>query len=149
MRRRLAAVLVTGALAGLLAGCGGGGSEPEDVPTTLHPSTDAPEPSDSPEPSQDGTELPENVQQATEDLAERLGVGPDDIDAGPLHEVTWSDGSLGCPEPGMSYPQALTEGYRVILTADGEEYAYHSGADGELVYCADPMDPVSDGAEAS
>ena len=29
--------------------------------------------------------------------------------------VTWSDGSLGCPEPGMMYTQALVPGYRVQI----------------------------------
>ena len=31
--------------------------------------------------------------------------------------VTWSDGSAGCPEPGMMYTQALVPGYRIVLQA--------------------------------
>jgi hypothetical protein len=29
----------------------------------------------------------------------------------------WNDGSLGCPEPGMMYTQALVNGYWLIIEA--------------------------------
>src|SRR5699024_10755853 len=110
--------------------------------------TDSSGPTASPEPTE-GATPPTNVQQAIDDLADELGVDAAAIQAGPLEQVTWSDGSLGCPEPGMSYPQVLTDGYRVILTAEGEEYAYHAGEDEELFHCTDPVDPVSDDTQAS
>ncbi|HIZ37653.1 MAG TPA: hypothetical protein H9815_17900 [Candidatus Ruania gallistercoris] len=155
MHHRLATVLLAGALAGLVAGCADG-SDPEDAPTTLQPTDTGPEsteppdqPTDSPAPTDDATDPPGDVQEAVADLADRLGVPVADIDAGPLEAVTWPDGSLGCPQPGSSYPQVLTDGYRVMLTTDGDEYAYHAGEDGELTYCADPVDPVSGDTEAS
>jgi hypothetical protein len=30
--------------------------------------------------------------------------------------VVWNDGSLGCPEPGMEYAQALINGYWVLIS---------------------------------
>src|SRR5439155_25200469 len=33
--------------------------------------------------------------------------------------VVWNDGSLGCPEAGMMYTQALVNGYWVVLDAAG------------------------------
>ena len=42
-------------------------------------------------------------------------------------EVTWRDGSIGCPEPGMNYTQALVPGVRVVLELDGVRYEYHAG----------------------
>lgn len=42
--------------------------------------------------------------------------------------VTWGDGSLGCPEPGMAYTQALEEGMRVIVEVDGTSYDYRFGS---------------------
>ena len=42
--------------------------------------------------------------------------------------VTWNDGSLGCPEPGMFYTQALVDGYHVILQAGDEELDYRVSA---------------------
>ena len=38
--------------------------------------------------------------------------------------VTWPDGSLGCPEPGMMYTQALVEGYRVVIRAGERTYDF-------------------------
>ncbi|MBP1464319.1 hypothetical protein EYB53_001230 [Candidatus Chloroploca sp. M-50] len=38
--------------------------------------------------------------------------------------VVWSDGSLGCPEPGMMYTQALVEGYHVVFDVAGVFYDY-------------------------
>ena len=37
------------------------------------------------------------------DAAERVGVAPDQVKVLSVESVTWSDGSLGCPEPGMMY----------------------------------------------
>src|SRR5690606_40580781 len=74
--------------------------EPEE-PTTA-PETD---------PTPSGP-LDERAQAAVEDLAERLGVDPEAIEVGPLEEVTWSDGSIGCPQPGQHYTQALEPGER-------------------------------------
>lgn len=53
--------------------------------------------------------------------------------------VTWSDGSLGCPEPGMSYTQALVDGYWVILDAGGQMMDYRASASGAFKLCADSM----------
>jgi hypothetical protein len=49
--------------------------------------------------------------------------------------VTWSDGSLGCPEPGMSYTQALVEGYWVVLDAGGRQMDYRATAGGAFKLC--------------
>lgn len=61
--------------------------------------------------------------------------------------VTWSDGALGCPRPGMNYTMALVPGYRVVfgvrIGADERRYAYHAGHRGPLAYCANPGSPVS------
>jgi hypothetical protein len=40
--------------------------------------------------------------------------------------VTWRDGSLGCPQPGMIYTQGLVAGFRVtVITREGRELDYH------------------------
>ena len=66
------------------------------------------------------------------------------IDSGP---VTWPDGSLGCPEPGHMYTQALVDGSHVVLAIDDTEYHFHAGPDGDLFYCDHPTNPV--GSEAT
>lgn len=60
-------------------------------------------------------------------------------------EVTWSDGSLGCPEPGMAYTQALVPGYRVILDAGGERLSFNAARDGRFVACENPKPPSGTG----
>lgn len=69
------------------------------------------------------------------DLTERTGLSADEIEVVRAEAVTWRDGSLGCPEPGMMYTQALVEGFLVILEADGEEHRYHAAQAGHFVHC--------------
>lgn len=88
----------------------------------------------------------EPAEAARADLADRLGVEPDTIEAGALERVTWRDGSLGCPDPDRSYTQALVDGYRIELRVDGTSYWYHGADGGDPFYCADPADPAPAGA---
>ncbi len=126
-----AAVLAVVALLGLLAACGADGPEiGADGPT---PTDGATAPDDGGEPMDD-PDVPERHREATrtaiDDLADRTGADPDGIEVVSAQNVTWRDGSLGCPEPGGMYTQALVDGYRIELEVDGETFHYH-GADGE------------------
>jgi hypothetical protein len=38
--------------------------------------------------------------------------------------VTWGDGSLGCPEPGMMYTQVLVDGYWVVIRAGDQTFDF-------------------------
>ena len=49
--------------------------------------------------------------------------------------VTWNDGSLGCPEPGMEYAQALVNGYWVVINAASQTYDFRAGRDGSFRLC--------------
>ena len=73
------------------------------------------------------------------------GVQLDEIRVVTAEAVTWSDGSLGCPEDGQAYTQALVPGYRVVLDVAGAEVAYHASEAGDFRACANPMPPVADG----
>jgi len=75
-------------------------------------------------------ELSTEVQAAVADLRSRLGT-EEVIEVVVAHELTWPDGSLGCPQPGMSYTQALVPGYRIELAVGDQVYEYHgtSGVD--------------------
>jgi hypothetical protein len=42
--------------------------------------------------------------------------------------VTWNDGSLGCPKPGMMYTQMLVDGYQVVVKVGGTSYDYRFGS---------------------
>jgi hypothetical protein len=49
--------------------------------------------------------------------------------------VIWNDGSLGCPEPGMMYTQALVNGYWVVIDAAGQTYDFRVGRGGSFRLC--------------
>ncbi|MBZ2196782.1 hypothetical protein [Occultella gossypii] len=141
-RAVLAGVFLWGALLGL-SGCGGaeepgGGDPPSDsTEETQEPTDDATD-----ETTGSGDADDPAVSAAVDDLAERLGVDTGDIEVGPLEAVTWRDGAIGCPVPDQVYTQALVEGRRLILTAEGEEYAYHGAGEDALVYCETPEEPL-------
>src|SRR5262249_11744324 len=49
--------------------------------------------------------------------------------------VVWNDGSLGCPEPGMQYTQALTNGYWVVIRAAEQTYDFRVDRGGTFRLC--------------
>jgi hypothetical protein len=69
------------------------------------------------------------------DAATRAGVAPDEVRILTVESVTWADGSLGCPAPGMMYTQALVRGYRVRVEAAGTGLLYHASARHDFVQC--------------
>jgi hypothetical protein len=81
-------------------------------------------------------------QRAVADLAARRHVEPAQITTVSVDEVTWRDGSIGCPQPGTSYTQALVPGVRVVLELDGTRYEYHAGGSRPISLCANPQAPL-------
>jgi hypothetical protein len=75
------------------------------------------------------------VEQALDDLAERLSIDPDGIELVELKAVEWPDTGLGCPQPGKLYVQVITPGLRVLLEAQGQVYEYHTDWDEVVVWC--------------
>lgn len=65
------------------------------------------------------------IRTAKEDLAKRLNVTVDAIVFVSFQSVTWPDRSLGCPKPGMIYPQVQEDGARIRLRSGDQTYAYH------------------------
>ena len=72
---------------------------------------------------------------ALEDAARRASVDRSTITVVSAGSVTWSDGSAGCPEPGMMYTQALVPGYRIVLEVSGQTLNYHAGRSGAPKFC--------------
>ncbi len=84
-------------------------------------------------------EMERLVTAAKEDLAGRIGVGVDDLEVLHFETVTWSDSSLGCPQPGMAYLQVLVDGFRLVLFHADTAYSYH-GTDSGFVLCENPRE---------
>ncbi len=79
------------------------------------------------------------------DLTERSSVSIDKISVIQAQEIIWPDGSLGCPQPGMMYTQAIVDGYRVILQVGEKQYDYHASKTGFFFLCENsiPSNPLS------
>jgi len=67
-------------------------------------------------------------------LAEQLDLAVRRIRLVDVTPHTWSDSSLGCPQPGETYPPILIEGYRIVLAAGDNEYVFHTDST-QLVPC--------------
>lgn len=87
------------------------------------------------------------VRSALEDAARRTGLDASTLKIVSSEAVTWPDGGLGCPEPGMMYTMALVPGYRVRIQAGDKVLDYHASRRGNLVLCPPErnVDPVPGG----
>ena len=71
--------------------------------------------------------LQKTVAQAQADLARRLHIESNDMTLVDVQSVTWPDGGLGCPQPGMEYTQVQVDGLLIRFSVAGRVYEYHSG----------------------
>jgi len=133
----------------LVAGCAGqvspANTSASGTTATVEEQT-PPMPDETTEPSVPATDAPTTLpssgssegtlaEQAVADLAERLAIDPALIVVVSWEEVTWRDGSIGCPQPGMRYTQAIVNGSKIVLEVDGVEYNYHQGGRRDLFLC--------------
>jgi hypothetical protein len=69
------------------------------------------------------------------DAATRTGMERAALKVESAQTVTWADGSLGCPQPGMNYTMALVPGYRIMVRAGEQVLDYHASQRGYFVLC--------------
>lgn len=83
------------------------------------------------------------VEAAIDDLTTRFDISREAVEVVEVQEVTWPDGSIGCPQPGEFYTQALVDGYYVELRASDQTFSYH-GREGEPPFlCQSSQGPPS------
>lgn len=70
-----------------------------------------------------------------EDAARRTGLENATLKVESTEAVTWADGSLGCPQPGIGYTMALVPGYRIRVRAGEHVLDYHASQRGYFVQC--------------
>jgi hypothetical protein len=75
------------------------------------------------------------------DAAERAGVPVEQLEVVTASEVTFNDGSLGCPQPGMMYTQALVDGYHVVVRTPDGDLDYRASGRGGFRLCEHPVGP--------
>jgi hypothetical protein len=67
------------------------------------------------------------VEQAIADLAARLNILPSAINVISQESAAWPNAGLGCPQPGIGYPEVQIDGTRIVLSHTGIHYEYHTG----------------------
>ena len=76
------------------------------------------------------------LKSAITDLENRMGESLEMLRIVRAEHGTWSDSSLGCPEPGMLYAQVLTTGIWLVLSQREQEFDYRvTDNNGELSLC--------------
>lgn len=82
-------------------------------------------------------QIPREVRRAVvADAAKRFKVAESAVVLARAERLTWSDGSLGCPEPGRMYTQMLVPGFRMVAVTTAGELTYHTDSQGGVVSCA-------------
>jgi hypothetical protein len=133
MDKTLAIVLIGGLTASLQAFAGGG-----PPPAGIAPPKRIPLPAaamSAGEPVNTAAVPPEVRRAVVADAARRFKVAENLVVLTGAERLTWKDGSLGCPEPGMSYTQALLPGYRMVAKSAAGALVYHTDSTGNLVLC--------------
>ena len=76
------------------------------------------------------------------DAAMRAGLDPSELQLTHAAAVEFNDGSLGCPEPGMVYTQAIVPGWQVILQYGDAFLDYRATGPGAFRICEDGGEPI-------
>lgn len=120
MSNKIRSTLVLCTLVLLLASCSQADAEGKTpIPPTPTESVVAP-------PADAGPGAREDVvAQAVADLQSRLEVSADAVTVQQVTDAEFSDASLGVPEPGKVYAQAITPGYVIRLAVGEKTYIYH------------------------
>ncbi|MCX6047530.1 MAG: hypothetical protein NT075_20695 [Chloroflexi bacterium] len=71
--------------------------------------------------------------QVIKKLADTLHVAEDAVTVVSNTSTEWPDACLGVVQPGIMCAQVITPGYLVVLTANGQQYEYHTDQTGSQV----------------
>ena len=129
----LAAVFV------LVVGCSAA-SAPSREPASLTPASSQPSlvPVESPAVSPGPLDLPQSViDPVVADIAKTAGVPVTEVVVVSAEPVTFPDGSLGCPVPGLAYTQVVVDGFKIVATAGGQTFDYR-GSGSNFRRCQNP-----------
>jgi hypothetical protein len=115
----------------------------EATPAPAEPGPGAPYPLATVAPSEAPIigEVPGDVmEKVMADLENRVGAQLTNVSVIRSEAVTWNDGSLGCPQPGLAYTQQLIDGYWIVLQVGGTTYDYRvGGRRNTVVLCEQPQ----------
>lgn len=84
------------------------------------------------------TELPLAAVRAREELAAELGVAVEQVEVVSFTQEEWTDSCLGLGGPAESCLQAITPGWQVLLSVEGQTYEVRTDQTGNSVRIAGP-----------
>jgi hypothetical protein len=80
--------------------------------------------------------VPRDVRRAVvADAAKRFAVAPSAVVLVKAEKITWSDSSLGCPEPGHQYAQTLVDGFRIVAKTRAGSLTYNTDRGANAIAC--------------
>jgi hypothetical protein len=86
-------------------------------------------------------DIPQAALNAQQALADQLQIGVDSIQIVQVEPVEWPDACLGITKTDIACAQVVTPGYRVILSANGQTYEFHTNQSGVTVELASTPAP--------
>ena len=66
-------------------------------------------------------------------VSQILGVPVESIELNSIEPMDWPDGCLGLPEPEEACTEAITPGWLLVFTADGQEYRFRADQTGTVI----------------
>ena len=104
----------------LLAACGASGTDVPAVVTQVIPALEDVLP-------------PDVALNIRNQVSEILGVPVESIQLESIEQMEWPDGCLGLGGPDESCIQAVTPGWLLVFTADGQEYRFRADQTGTVI----------------
>jgi hypothetical protein len=78
-------------------------------------------------------DYPEAVWAAIEDLALMLEISTEQVEVISFQDEEWPDSCLGLAAPDEMCLQVITPGFRILLTANGMRFEYHTDLTGDIL----------------
>ena len=66
-------------------------------------------------------------------VSQILGVPVESIELNSIEPMDWPDGCLGLPEPDEVCTEAITPGWLLVFSADGQEYRFRADQTGTVI----------------
>lgn len=118
-------------------------AQPESSPTASYPNPSYPNPSYPNPGDETAADLTPAQRAALALLSQTLNLPADQLTLISTEAVTWSNGCLDVARPGMMCTQAVVEGYRILLEADGRQYEVRTNETGSVAVLAGGMEAGS------
>ncbi len=101
---------------------------PTVLPTQVHPT-----------PTHIPVDLTPAQMAAIQEVSKKYNLPIDQIDIANTEAVTWPNGCLGVVIPGVLCTDVVTPGFRIMLSASGQQFEIHTNQDGTSVIDAAPQ----------